>query len=238
MDRPVLSDRYVFHVHTRRCRHAQEIGDEAFIQKALEAGADSIWFTDHAPFPGDPFRHRMGYAELEDYLSSLTELKAGYKDRIAVHIGLETEYFPSYDEAGYYRQLKDDPRIELLLLGQHMAEDETGGYSFDWEKERLNEEEYTALGNAICRGIRSSYFSAVAHPDRSFRRRKTWTAEMAEIAEQIIMTAREYGLPLEQNETSKRHKHQYWEEFWQQAGDRVEILHGLDAHYLDEIYLV
>lgn len=46
----------IFHVHTYRCGHAEEVGDEEYVIKAIELGATGIWFTDHAPFPGDPFR--------------------------------------------------------------------------------------------------------------------------------------------------------------------------------------
>ncbi len=106
----------LFHVHTFRCLHASMCEDEVYVERALELNAKSIWFTDHAPFPGDPFGHRMKYEELEEYLITLTDLKEKYRDRIDIHIGLETEYFPTFDRSGYYRQLKSDERLELLLL--------------------------------------------------------------------------------------------------------------------------
>ena len=31
-------------------------------------------------------------------------LKAAYASQIQIHIGLETEYFPAFDRAGYYRK--------------------------------------------------------------------------------------------------------------------------------------
>ena len=130
----------IFHVHTSRCRHAEDISDEAFILKAIELGATGIWFTDHAPFPGNPFRNRMEYDELNEYISTLSQYKEAYSDRITVHIGLEIEYFPSF--SSYYEELNSNENIEMLLLGQHMAEDIPGHYTFSWEKERLKEEEY------------------------------------------------------------------------------------------------
>ena len=66
--KPVISDQELFHVHTFRCRHAEEIPDRAYVEKALELGAKGIWFTDHCPFPGDLFKreHRMLYKELPE----------------------------------------------------------------------------------------------------------------------------------------------------------------------------
>lgn len=56
-----MADNEIFHVHTWRCRHSSAEPDEAYIQKSLELGAEKITFTDHAPFPGNPFSNRMDY---------------------------------------------------------------------------------------------------------------------------------------------------------------------------------
>ena len=93
--KPVLKTD-IFHVHTYRCGHAEAVPDEAYIQRAIEIGATGIWFTDHAPFPCDLFRGRMMYADLPEYVATLTELKKRYERQIDVHIGLEIEYFPAF----------------------------------------------------------------------------------------------------------------------------------------------
>ena len=108
-------EKNIFHVHTFRCGHAENIPDKAYVEVALELGASDIWFTDHAPFPNDPFGARMKYAELDEYLRTLSELKVRYQN-INVHIGLEVEYFPSFDKNGYYEYLRSRPEIEMLLL--------------------------------------------------------------------------------------------------------------------------
>lgn len=230
-----IYDKDCFHVHTYRCGHAENIPDEAFIKGALNTGATGIWFTDHAPFPGDPFKNRMLFSELDEYIKSIKALKNKYKTKINVHIGLEIEYFPSFDESGYYESLYNNPDIELLLLGQHMAETEDG-YTFSWEKERLDAEEYIALGNAEISGMNSGYFQVIAHPDRIFRRQKYWTKDMQIMTDRLIHTAREHCVLMEQNESSKRHKHHYWKEFWTNVKP-AETVNGLDAHYLKDIRL-
>ena len=40
----------LFHVHTYRCKHAEEIPDEAYVKKAIALGASAILFSDHTPF--------------------------------------------------------------------------------------------------------------------------------------------------------------------------------------------
>lgn len=228
-----LKESDIIHVHTFRCGHAENIADEAYIQKAIKLGASGIWFTDHAPFPGDPFQNRMKYSELDEYIRTLDNLKKQYQNIIDVHIGFEIEYFPSFEKKGYYNKLRSYREIEMLLLGQHMAELESGVYTFSWDKERLNREEYVALGEAELSGICSGFFDAVAHPDRIYRRQNKWTSRMEMMAKQIVDAARKHNLPLEQNVASKSHK-QYREEFWLLASG-VDVFTGIDAHSLDDL---
>ena len=217
-----LGERYLFHVHTFRCGHAEMISDEEYIQKAIDLGATDIWFTDYAPFPGNPFGGRMKCEELLEYISTLKGLKKQYQRQIKIHIGLEIEYFSGYDQSGYYKELSSNPDLEILLLGQHMAEDpeDRKHYNFEWPKERLLEDEYTALGDAMITGMKTGCFKIVAHPDRIFRRQKIWTLEMEAVAVRVIDAAVQSGLPLEKICSSMRHKHHYWKEFWEIAEEK------------------
>ena len=226
----------IFHVHTFRCGHAEEVPDEEYIKLAAELGADGIWFTDHAPFPYDPFGARMKYSQLEEYLTSLASLKRKYTD-ISVHIGLETEYFPNFDRAGYYDKLRSMTDIEMLLLGQHMAETSSAppAYSFSESKEYLAENEYRLLGNAIVSGIRSGYFNAVAHPDRIFRRCTKWTEDMESVSLQIIDSAIEADIPIEMNLSSVEDPEHYKTQFWKLVPDNAKRIIGFDAHCLKDM---
>lgn len=232
-----FGEKDIFHVHTYRCGHAENVSDEEYVKKAVSLGASGIWFTDHAPFPGDPFGNRMKCSELDEYIGTLFELKRKYKSAISVHIGLEIEYFPSFDKDGYYKELKAKDNFEMLLLGQHMAETGPGEYTFSWDKERLCAEEYIALGNAQIQAIDTGYFDAVAHPDRIFRKRKDWSEGMATMADHIIDSARRRNIPLEINESSKLQNNHYRKEFWDRAYE-VQIIHGVDAHSIDEVRML
>lgn len=206
------------------------------MKKAVGLGASDIWFTDHAPFPGDPFGLRMEYAALEEYLSTLSGLKRRYSD-IRIHIGLETEYFPHFDEMGYYRYLRSLPDMEILLLGQHMAEmpGSPPAYSFSESEEFLKENEYKLLGRAIVQGINTGYFGAVAHPDRIFRRRDVWSEDTMAVSSEIIKAASAVDIPLEMNLSSVESQKNYKPQFWQLVPDNTKRLIGFDAHYLNEM---
>ena len=228
-------DTDLFYGHTFRCKHAEETGDEEYIKKALKLGKTGIWFTDHAPFPGNPFGYRMDIEELPEYFDTLFSLKEKYKGILDVHIGLETEYFPSFDKDGYYKELLSDSRLEFLLLGQHMAEDPTGGYTFYWDSERLKAEEYIALCDAVIAGMESGYFSIVAHPDRSFRKCEKWLPGMEKKSKIIHRLSVAKGIPLEINMGSCSFEKQFWPEFWALKPEEEKTLYGLDAHSLSEV---
>ena len=153
---------------------------------------------------------------------------------------MEIEYFSSFDRDGYYRELRANKALEFLALGQHMAEVGNNEYSFSWDKEVLEEKEYLVLCDAIVEGMKTGYFDVCVHPDRSFRRKKHWAETCSDVAEKIWRTAAECGIPLEQNESSKRHKKHYRKEFWNfhEYYSEVDIVRGLDAHFLKELTLL
>ncbi len=227
----LLNHKELFHVHTYRCGHAGEEQDIEYIEEAIGLGAKKLVFTEHAPFPKDVFQWRMPMVMLEDYIKCLSALKEEYKELIDIHIGLEAEYLPFFD--GYYKELLAIPEIEFLLLGQHFAEYEPGFYSFmEWREDTRK-----CMAADMIAGIRSGYFSVVAHPDRIFRNREGWKESFRELAIPIIEAAKEARIPLEQNEGSKASGDQYFEEFWKLAEEigGIQIVHGLDAHSVEEL---
>ena len=122
----------IFHVHGHRCKHASGEPESEYIKRAVELGAEVIVFTDHAPFPENPFNYRMALNELKEYVQTLQELKVQYMDFIEVKIGLEIEYIPIYVD--YYRELKEKWGMDILLLGQHFALLPDGSYTFELSK--------------------------------------------------------------------------------------------------------
>lgn len=180
----------------------------------------------------------MDMEQLPEYLSTLSELREKYQDRIDIHIGLEIEYIPSFDKDGYYRSLLCMDSLEFLMLGQHMAEVGPGEYTFSWDSGRKNAEEYKALAEAESEGIETGYFDVVAHPDRLFKRCKVWTSDMDERANRIIEASVERNIILEKNLSSMRRKRNYWAEFWDKVPADVRIITGYDAHSFEDMIVL
>lgn len=222
-----------FHIHTYRCGHAENVSDEAYVKKAIALDAASITFTDHAPFPGDPFGNRMPYAQLPEYIDTLQNLKLNYENKINVQIGLEIEYLPSFKS--YYKELASNPGIDLLMIGQHFYELTPGQYSFSFPELR----NITHIGciNAIMQGVETRLFKVVAHPDRAFRFIKQWDNECDSISRKLISLATEKAVILEKNLLSITRKNDYWNEFWELSNQNTATILGLDAHTLNELYI-
>lgn len=228
-------DKEIFHVHTRRCRHAGKTKDHEYVDKAIKLGAKRITFTDHGPFPGDPFRNRMDMSELPEYISALKELRKRYEGRIEILIGLEIEYLPLFHQ--YYETLRETEELDLLMLGQHFYEHEPKRYSFEDEDRR---EEYKGLCEAMALGIETGFFDVVAHPDRVFRKRKHFGYSESEAAEKVINAASEYRdhpIYLERNLSSMWHKNHYRRKFWKMVPDSIPVIKGYDAHSTRELDL-
>ena len=222
----------LFHVHTFRCGHAENVPDEVYIKKAVELGADGIWFADHTPFPGDPIGHRMDIEALPEYLDTLTRLKEEYEDEITVHIGLEIEYLPSFH--AFYEKLREDPRIEFMMIGQHTYEIAPGLFSVELSPEEKVELEHIGSGEAMIRGIESGLFDIIAHPDRIFRRRQEWTYDMTVLSRSIIEAAVSAGMILEKNMESMLRKW-YYPQFWEMVPDDTQTVVGTDSHWVDDL---
>ena len=230
-----LLSKDIFHVHTFRCKHAGRDRDEAYVEKAISLGARSVTFTDHAPFPGDPFDSRMEIAELPEYLSTLNELRIRYKNHIRIGIGLEIEYLPGFED--YYRSLYNNEKLDFMMLGQHFFRDANGDYSFYYKRTKLLRDEPRMLGNAMVKALNTGMFPYVAHPDRIFRKRFIWDDGLAAISEEVVATAAKNGVRLEKNIASIR-KGYYRPQFWKIAGNRTHIFIGVDAHSVLDLELL
>ena len=85
-----------YHTHTARCRHA-EGEDEEYVARALEGGFQELGFSDHTPywFETDHYsKFRMFPEQLPEYCDSIRALQKKCADKIQIHLGLETEYYP------------------------------------------------------------------------------------------------------------------------------------------------
>lgn len=68
-----------YHTHTAYCRHAGGTAED-YAQEAFRKGLETLGFSDHLPFPGDPFGYRMPYEEIGAYITDVYREKSGIRD--------------------------------------------------------------------------------------------------------------------------------------------------------------
>ncbi len=113
-----------YHTHTARCQHAKG-EDRAYVEEAIAGGLKVLGFSDHCPwvFPKEYVsRTRMRPEELDDYFTSLEQLRREYARDITIYIGFEAEYVPDMLEE-QCRLLEGYP-IDYRILGEHFTENE------------------------------------------------------------------------------------------------------------------
>jgi len=224
----------IYHIHTARCKHAAGT-DEEYIEAAIKLGADRIVFTDHAPFPGNPFGNRMDFSELEEYIDTFNRLKDKYKDVIEIRIGLEVEYLPRF--MYYYKQLTMMDGMDDLIIGQHFYQKDDG-YSFRSKGKSISYEDYIerlkGLTDAMIEGMETGLFVRLAHPDRMFRHSIKFDDKQRELSIKLIDAAMRLHIPMEINASSIVHG-RYFPEFWKLVPEEAETYVGLDAHSPEEV---
>ena len=228
-----------YHTHTARCKHATNT-DEEYVQAAIEAGYQVFGFADHSPWPyenGFVSGIRMDVEQLDEYLSSIRELRARYSDRIQLKVGLECEYFPAYLD--WLKRTIDEKKLNYVILGNHHDLTDDGGFYFGISNQPEHIHRYTERTVA---GMRTGLFSYLAHPDVVMRGYPEFDDACREMAYALCETANEMHMPLEYNLMGleyKRKKDQYpWkgvgypdDHFWRIAAEkRCRVIIGLDSH--------
>ena len=152
-----------YHTHTYRCGHA-EPNERAYIECAIKAGFDALGFADHCPqvYPdGYTSGIRMPPEDAGAYIRDIAALKEEYRGKIDIHIGFETEYYPSLFNK--LLTLLEPHPYEYLILGQHSLGDEIGepymGGAFD------DERTLTRYVDQCTEAMETGAFSYIAHPD-------------------------------------------------------------------------
>lgn len=219
-----------------RCHHA--VGeDEAYIRAAIAGGFDVLGFADHAPWPYTRFvsNIRMTMDDFPDYLHSLRRLREAYRGQLELHIGLESEYFPTY--ADYLRRLAESGDVDYLILGAHYTDsEEFTPYVAPLCREDDGVRQYAE--NCI-RGMETGLFRYIAHPDLFMRPRHEddFNAACQDAARDICLCAKAQGMPIEFNLLGLQSQltgagrgypsPAFWNYVKPYAGD---VILGVDAH--------
>lgn len=181
-----------FHTHNYLCGHAfGTVCDYAKV--AAEHGFLRLGISDHCqpPTGGEPvYMSPRNMDEL--YLPQFVEARKRYPD-LSILAGAEIEYFPGFD--GYYVALQ--AKLDYLVLGQH--EFYLDGRRYNSFFEGVGEGVICGYFRSLCDGIKSGYFSLVAHPDLIFYVRPKITRAMVAAFDEAVRTAAECNVAVELN---------------------------------------
>lgn len=222
-----------YHTHTPRCNHA-EGSERDYAEAALAAGLRVLGFSDHTPqyFPGDYYSFfRMRPERLDDYVDAVLAVRAAYRGRLDVPLGLEAEYYPALFPR-LLKELRARP-FDYLILGQHALGNEEGdAYSGTPTSDPATLRRYV---DQVCEAMQTGLFSCFAHPDiMPFTGDEAvWQAEMRRLCE----TALACKVPLEINLLGLAGGRCYPNEaFWRIAGTvgNTAVL-GCDAHHPEQL---
>lgn len=224
---------YNYHTHTKRCGHATG-EDEEYVVSAIKYGIKRLAFTDHImlPYVHEP-RVRGDYSLLEDYLSSVNELKEKYKHQIEILVGFEAEYYDVFVD--YYKWLLKE-KVDFLILGQHNYVDNYEAVNYFHKDSSI--EDIRHYTDDVIKGIESGLFTYIAHPDMFMYSQKEFTKEIEVEARRILAKCEEYDMPIEINICGMRrpswngHSYGYpCEEFFELVKEyNIKVVLGIDAH--------
>ena len=226
-----------YHTHSSYCGHAEgNLID--YIEKAISYGITDLGFSEHAPFPGNPFGMRMDFNTLPNYVAELNEHKETYKGKICLHTGLEIEYLGAY--SAYYPLLFSDYQIEYLIMGQHffIGPDKKCYNLYDHS---FPSEFLVKHAKDMVKGMETGYFKYIAHPDLMFIRDYGMDKNCMEAIYALVDGAAQANHMLELNANGFRRGKQHYSEgsrypypvdiFWQEvAQTRIPVIIGSDSH--------
>lgn len=220
------------HTHTTRCFHA--VGsDEEYVLAAIKNGIKILGFSDHCPMDQyTVYKDRMKLDELDEYIDSIRHLKEKYKDQIRILIGLECEYVPEYKEM-YPEFLK---KVDYLILGQHFNRFDQKDFT-----EEVKNEDLTIMKDYVIEGMKTGWFTYVAHPDYFMYLPSHYPDEGKRAIEEIAQCACELNIPLEINLKGKSkgkkmidgkldYRYPNSQTFKMISKAQAPVVYGLDCH--------
>ena len=216
-----------YHTHTFRCGHA--VGeDREYVETAIRRGLKVLGFSDHVPMPfpdGHESRFRVPIRQLEEYVTSVLDLRAEYKGDIDVRLGFEAEYYPDLFES--MLALIAPYPVEYLLLAGHFNDSRETIYN---PAMQFSREALRTYVDVVVAGMETGKYSCVAHPDLFHYAgpERIYRAEMG----RLCRRARELDVPLEINILGLREGRNYpCALFWPLAkAEGCRVILGCDAH--------
>ena len=154
-----------YHLHGNFSGHGK--GDLAeYVEAAVAKGFTEIGFSDHLPKVVDPDPyHAMLEENLPRYVETVLALRETYRDRIAIKLGIEADYFAGYESET--KRLIDSFPFDYVLGALHFLGDwhftsKQGLPRYGSEDPAEAFPRYFVLLEQM---IETGLFDVVAHPD-------------------------------------------------------------------------
>lgn len=182
-----------FHTHNYLCGHAGGTVYD-YVREAVKNGMRVIGISDHCVPPLDNCEPYITPATLGDeYLPQFDKARAAFGDKIEILSAVEIEYFAGND--GYYETLLDS--LDYLVLGQHEYVHNGVRKSPYWGD--IDERDVVRYCDILADGVRSGFFSVLAHPDLILYHRPRITAAVTDGLERVVTAAKSCGVAVELN---------------------------------------
>lgn len=193
-----------YHMHTPLCGHASGQPEE-YANHALKIGLKEIGFSDHAPFvvrelPGIT----MKVNELPFYHKMIEDVRARFKGRLEIRIGIEADFIPGY-ETKTKAMLEAYP-YDCVIGSVHFIKD--WGFDDPAQREKWSEHDintvYRDYHELLRASARTGFFNIIAHPDlvKKFGHRPT--QDITKDIEQTAKVFKETGVAVEINTSGRR----------------------------------
>ena len=193
-----------YHMHTPLCGHASGQPEE-YANHALKMGLKEIGFSDHAPFvvrelPGIT----MKVNELPLYHKMIEDVRARFKGRLEIRIGIEADFIPGH-EAKTKAMLEAYP-YDYVIGSVHFIKD--WGFDDPAQREKWSAHDVNAVyrdyHELLRASARTGFFNIIAHPDlvKKFGHRPT--QDITKDIEQTAKVFKETGVAVEVNTSGRR----------------------------------
>lgn len=194
-----------YHTHHYRCGHASgNLAD--YVEAAIAAGLTEIGLSDHSPIYhlGDDPHPRPGTAmhrdEFDRYFKEIEEVRDRYADRIAVRLGVESDYVAGWSD--FYERLWARYPLDYVIGSVH--------WLGDWNifTERLPagksaEDVVAEYFNTTQEAARSGIYQIIGHLD-CLKTRGHLHAELSPIIRETIDVLAETDVAIELNTSGWR----------------------------------
>lgn len=224
-----------YHAHTPRCKHAQG-SEEDYVLAAIEAGFDTLGFSDHSPWNYKNFvpRIRMNADELEGYVEAVRAAGEKHKGEIKVLCGLECEYFPAY--FSWLKEQKQRLGLDYIIMGNHFDTTDESGMYFGRCSDYAQMKHYAEM---CIKGLETGEYMYLAHPDLFLANYPEFDENARAVSRELIRACIAMGIPVEFNVLGYiEGKEGRWKglgypaaDFWRVAAEEgAKCIIGVDAH--------